>query len=55
MAARLLAHAGPNEVVISNTYYQALDEQSQSDFQEIGAVEARNVRKIKAWKLGLEI
>ncbi len=55
MAARLLAHAGPSEIVISNTYYQALDVQSQGDFQETGAVEARNVGKVKAWKLGLEM
>ena len=51
MAARLRDHAGPSEIVISNTYYQELDEHSQSDFEESEAVNARNVGQIKAWTL----
>ncbi|MDM8549234.1 adenylate/guanylate cyclase domain-containing protein [Desulfobacterales bacterium HSG2] len=50
MAARLLSHAGPGEVVISNTYYQNLDHKYQAGFTELEPVDARNVGKIIAWK-----
>lgn len=53
MAARLLGDAGPSEIVVSNTFYQGLDEKSQAGFQELGAVEARNMGTIKAWKMCL--
>ncbi len=54
MAARLVSNAGPSEVVVSNTYYQELDEKSQADFEELETVDARNVGQIKAWKLRVE-
>jgi class 3 adenylate cyclase len=52
VASRLLTLAGPSEIVLSNTFHQALEERSQSRCQEIEAVEARNVGRIKAWKMG---
>jgi len=54
VAARLMTAAGPSEVVASNSFLQALDETSGSKFQEIEPVEARNVGRIKAWKLSVE-
>ncbi len=51
MAARLMAVAGPSEVVVSNSFYQGLDEDSQADFETVEPVEAKNVGRIKAWKL----
>lgn len=52
VAARLMAAAAPGEVVASNSFVQALDETTRADFAEIEPVEARNVGRIKAWKLG---
>lgn len=52
VAARLMSAAGSGEVVASNSFLQALDEDSREAFREIDAVEGRNVGRIKAWKLG---
>lgn len=54
MAARLMAAAGPGELVASNSFVQTLDEASRSKFQEIEPLEARNVGRIKAWKLAAD-
>jgi class 3 adenylate cyclase len=51
MAARLMAVAGPGEVVVSNSFYQALDEGGQVGFEAIEPIEAKNIGRIKAWKL----
>jgi class 3 adenylate cyclase len=51
MAARLMAAAGPSEIVVSNAFHQALDEGSQAGFEALEPLEARNVGRIKAWKL----
>jgi len=51
VASRLLALAGPSEIVISNAFHQRLDEPSQSRCREIEPVDARNVGRIRAWKL----
>lgn len=52
VAARLLALAGAGEVVLSNSFHQRLEEQSQRDCLEIEPMDARNVGRIRAWKLG---
>ncbi len=52
MAARLSAHAGPGEILVSNAYYQALDERSKTAFSEVEPLEAHNMGKIKVWKWG---
>ena len=54
MAARLMATAGPNEIVVSNAFYRELDDNAASGFQEIEPLEAHNVGRIKAWKLSLQ-
>ena len=51
VAARLLAVAGPSEVVISNAFHQSLAERSQGRCIEVEPVEARNVGRIRSWKL----
>ncbi|HJT76988.1 MAG TPA: adenylate/guanylate cyclase domain-containing protein [Gemmataceae bacterium] len=52
VAARLMAVAGPGEVVVTNSFYQAVGEEEQEGFTEVGPVEAKNVGRIRAWKLG---
>jgi len=44
--------AGPNEIVVSNSLHQQLRTEEQADFAETEPVEAHNVGRIKAWKLG---
>ncbi len=51
VAARLLELAGPSEVVMSNAFHQGLGDASQARCREIEPVEARNVGRIRAWKL----
>lgn len=51
VAARLMASAGPSEIMVSNSFHQQLPEDAQGDFREVDPVEARNVGRIKAWKL----
>jgi class 3 adenylate cyclase len=54
MSARLCGVAGPSEVVVSNTLYQQLGRPAQARFAEIEPVDARNVGRIRAWKLPLD-
>jgi class 3 adenylate cyclase len=51
LAARLLAQAATNEIVVSNTYFQTMPDRDQFGFQEMEPLEAKNVGLIKAWKL----
>jgi adenylate cyclase len=51
MSARLMNEAGPGEIVISNSFYQRLNFGERQKFAELPAVEARNVGRIKCWKL----
>jgi class 3 adenylate cyclase len=53
VAARLTACAGPSEIVVSNSFYYELEEAAQAGFQETEPLQARNVGRIKAWKLNL--
>jgi adenylate cyclase len=53
MSARLCGVAGPSEVVVSNTLYQQLGRSAQARFAEIEPVDARNVGRIRAWKVPL--
>lgn len=51
LAARLTSIAAPSEIVVSNAFFQGLPEDSQAAFEEMEALEARNIGRIKAWKL----
>jgi class 3 adenylate cyclase len=51
VASRLLTQAGPSEIVLSNAFYQQVEEHRQVRCHEIEPVDARNVGRIRAWKL----
>jgi class 3 adenylate cyclase len=51
MAARLMGHAQAGELVASNTYFQSLSEPDQRSFEELEPIDAKNIGRIKAWKL----
>jgi class 3 adenylate cyclase len=55
VAARLLALAGPSEIVLSNAFHQRLDEDSQARCAEIEPVDAKNVGRIRAWKVTADV
>lgn len=50
IAARLMAAAGAGEMVVGNTTFNEMPDAVKSGFQEMEALEARNVGKVKAWK-----
>jgi hypothetical protein len=37
-------------MVVSNAFYNELDDSARTDFQELDPVEAKNVGRIKAWR-----
>ena len=51
LAARLLAQAQTNEIVVSNAYFQTVPDREQGGFEEMEPLEAKNVGLIKAWRL----
>jgi adenylate cyclase len=51
LADRLNAAAGCDEIVVSNTLYQRLPDSLRTEFQEVPPVEAKNIGRIRAWKL----
>jgi hypothetical protein len=50
VATNLLAHTGPSEIAVSNSFYQGLGEDARAGFQETASVDARHLGRIKAWK-----
>jgi adenylate cyclase len=52
LAARLNGVAGCDEIVVSNTLYQRLPDVVRAAFQELAPVDAKNIGRIHAWKLG---
>jgi class 3 adenylate cyclase len=51
LAARLVDVSGPGEIVISNTLYQALPGAEQAAFVDLDPLEAKNIGRVRAWKL----
>jgi class 3 adenylate cyclase len=51
MAARLMNAAGPGELVVSNTVREAMSERHRSRFAECEALDAKNVGRIKSWRM----
>jgi class 3 adenylate cyclase len=51
LSARLIDISGPGEIVISNTLYQALPSAEQASCAELDPIEAKNMGRVKAWKL----
>jgi class 3 adenylate cyclase len=52
LADRLNTAAGCDEIVVSNTLYQRLPDALRAEFQELPPVEAKNIGRIRGWKLG---
>ncbi|HZT89231.1 MAG TPA: adenylate/guanylate cyclase domain-containing protein [Stellaceae bacterium] len=50
LSARLMAEAGPGEIVISNTFFQALDEDTEAEFAENPPVDAKNMGVFRCWR-----
>lgn len=51
VAARLCTAAGPDELLISNTLHRRLPIHVQHRFAELDPVEAKNVGRLKSWRL----
>ena len=51
LAARLTAVAGPGEIVVSNLLHQARPDPGRLSFTELDPVEAKNIGRVRAWKL----
>lgn len=51
LAARLTSIAAPSQIVVSNAFFQRLPEESQAGFAAMEPVEARNIGRVKAWRL----
>jgi class 3 adenylate cyclase len=51
MTARLMAAAGPGEVLVSNGFYQALPASDRAAFAPMDPVDCRNVGLIRCWRL----
>ena len=51
LAARLTSVAGPGEIVVSNLLHQALPDPGRFAFTELDPVEAKNIGRVRAWKL----
>jgi adenylate cyclase len=50
MSARLMTEAQPGEIVVSNAFYQALDDDAQAQFTENQPVIAKNVGTLRSWR-----
>jgi class 3 adenylate cyclase len=51
LSSRLTNVAGPGEIVVSNALFNSFPEAWQSKFVELEPVEAKNMGRIKSWKL----
>ena len=50
LAARLMGEAKADEIIATNTFYSALDADARGLFEEVGAIEAKNVGRIQGWR-----
>jgi class 3 adenylate cyclase len=50
ISARLMAEAESGEIVVSNAFYQALDEDAQPEFAENIPINAKNVGMLQSWR-----
>jgi len=51
LGSRLVAHAEPREIVASNSLFWTLSEHHQEGFEELDAIDARNIGRVRAWRL----
>ena len=52
LAARLNGMAECDEIVVSNVLYQRLPHTAQQGFRELEPIDARNIGRVRAWKMG---
>jgi class 3 adenylate cyclase len=52
LAARLNHVAGCGEIVVSNMLHRAFPDGMRAEFLELTPVDAKNIGRIRAWKLG---
>jgi adenylate cyclase len=52
LAARLSGVAGCDEIVVSNLLHQGLPDAVRAEFLELAPIDAKNIGRIRAWKLG---
>ncbi|MGB1110802.1 MAG: adenylate/guanylate cyclase domain-containing protein, partial [Gammaproteobacteria bacterium] len=55
MGARLLNEADSSEIVVSNTFYQRLEDKDQREFEQLAPVQAKNMGNIRAWKMRRDV
>jgi class 3 adenylate cyclase len=51
LTARLTSVAGPGEVVVSNVFFQHLDQATSARFERMAPVDAKNVGRVLGWRL----
>ena len=51
LGSRLVSRAQPGEIVVSNSFYWSLNERNQDIFEEMDPFEARNIGRVKAWRM----
>jgi len=52
LAARLSGVARCDEIVVSNMLYQRLPDVLRAEFEELPPIEAKNIGRVRAWKMG---
>lgn len=50
LAARLMGEAKASEIIATNTFYSSLDAEMRGLFEEVGAIDAKNVGRIQGWR-----
>jgi len=50
LGSRLVSHAQPGEIVVSNSLFWTLSEAYQENFEELAEIDARNIGRVKAWR-----
>src|SRR5262245_50920977 len=52
LADRLNGVAGCDEIVVSNKFHQSLPDGVRGEFLELAPIDAKNIGRVRAWKLG---
>jgi adenylate cyclase len=52
LAARLNSVAGCDDIVISNMLHQRLPDDVRAEFRELAPIDAKNIGRVRAWRLG---
>ena len=52
LAARLNSVAGCDDIVISNMLHQHLPDDARAEFRELAPIDAKNIGRVRAWRLG---